>query len=185
MTIVAKKITIGGINGVRAGFKGVTEDRHIARIYGRAQTFEAKDSPTMGVSYKFTGDFIGVNEDGEETMAPVCYLTDPSQSMLVNALKEAEGKAVEFAFDYWVVPNATAVLGYEYRTKPVIAVKKSEPLLALQSQFASNPGPQKKQLALCNSETKQEKADETEQKEMATEGAEQTTQVEKPAKHKK
>jgi hypothetical protein len=181
MTTIAKKISIGIINGVRAGFKNVKEPTHVARIYGRASASEPKDGGTMGISYKFTGDFVGVNADGEETMSPVCYLIAPADTLLVQALKDAQGAAVEFAFDFFVIPNPTAVLGYEYKVKPVIPVKKSEPLLALAAQFGEdNPGPQKKQLALPAAET----STEAQAAEMVAEGAPEAP-AEQPPKHGK
>lgn len=145
---IARKITIGGINGLSGGFKNVTEVLYAARIYGRANGFEAKDGGSMGISYAFKGEFIGVNADGEETSAPQCFLISPADTLLVQALKDAEGAPVEFAFDFYVSPKETAILGYEYKVKSVLEVQKSQPLLSLTSKFADNPGPQKKQLAL-------------------------------------
>jgi len=154
---IAKKISIGSLNGLRGGFKkeSVTAEPMLAaRIYGRADSFEAKDGGAMGVSFKFVGDFLGVNQYGEITSSPVCYLIAPADGMLVAALKNNEGKGVEFGFDFMVVKNDTAVLGYEYKVKPILETTAAEPLLAIQSKITAPPipvKPRQPQLALAAS----------------------------------
>lgn len=154
MTIIAKKITVGSLNNVRRGFKGIEEQQFVARIYGSASGCTVEDGQ-LGSFTKFTGQFKGVNAEGEVTIAPVCYLVAPADTLLREAITAAEGKAVDFGFDFHVVPNESAVLGYEYRVKPIIEVKTSEPMLALEASFSSPPPIKAKQMALPDA-TKQE-----------------------------
>lgn len=126
-----KKMSVNGMNGLRGGFKGVTEQRHVGRIVGIAHEVDYKESQTMGISKRFTGEFRGINEHGEEFAAPVCYLPAPADGLLEAAVNAAEGKGVNFAFDFFVVPNATSILGYDWKVKPLLDTRPSDPLAAL------------------------------------------------------
>lgn len=127
---IARKISVGSINGVRAGFKGVKETTLVGRLIGQALAFSTHDGD-KGTYQKFKGEFRAINADGEEVAAPVMFLPSPAQEMLANAITEAQGKAVSFGFDVYVVPHPTAVLGYEYKIKPLLETAPSDPLKQL------------------------------------------------------
>lgn len=118
---VAKKITLQGINSVRGGFKNVKERRFIGRILGIAQAVDLKDS-AFGSYHSFTGEFRGINEDGEETVAPVCIMPPMAAGPLASALKDG---SVKFGFDFFVEPNEKSSVGYEIKCKPLMEVKNS------------------------------------------------------------
>lgn len=143
-----RKITIGGINNIKKGFKDITEKMLVARVIGVANAFEVITHAQYGDSYKFTGEFRAINGDGEESAAPVIYLVKPVDEMLVAQLKAAEGKPVQFAFDIHVVPDEGSERGYQYRVTPLMESKPSNPLAEL---MASLPAPviKPKQLALA------------------------------------
>ena len=133
---IAKKISVGGINGVRNGFKNVAQTTLVARILGVAYSFEHKDT-NFGKSLSFHGEFRAVNADGEEVAAPVCYLVSPADTMLAQALTEAKGSSVEFGFDIFVSPKEKRDerdLGYEYKVKPLLEATVSDPLAKIMAR---------------------------------------------------
>ena len=144
---IAKKITLGGINGVRKGFKGITETLFVGRIMGIASSVEEGETP-MGPYVKFKGDFEGTNMEGEITRAPVCYLIAPADGMLAAAIKASDNKPVSFGFDFYAVPMADAVLGCAYKVKPLLETAASDPMLALQAAIGAPVPLKSKQLAL-------------------------------------
>lgn len=152
-----RKMSVGALNETKGGFKGITEETFMARIFGIARSVSVETS-TFGAYFKFSGEFRGINQDGEESAAPVLYLIEPIDSMLKSALDGSEGKPVEFAFDIYAVPDTDprSKTGYQYRAKTLQDSKPSEPLAALQASIANAPAiPPKKsapQLALTGTE---------------------------------
>lgn len=135
---IMKKMSVGGMNGVTAGFKDVTEARLVARIFGIVRSTETKDT-NIGRSYKFVGEFRGVNGDGEEFSSPVCYLPSPADGLLTEAVAAAAGAPVNFGFDIFVSPKPKRTpvdLGYEYKVKPLLDTKPSDPMAALMAAAA-------------------------------------------------
>lgn len=138
---IAKKITIGTINGIRGGFacnwtegKPETQAAFLAgRIIGIARSVDAKQT-TYGEAARFTGEFRAINQDGEEIAAPTLYLPSPADGLLKSAIVEADGGAVNFAFDIYVQPTPKKQpgdRGYEYVIKPLLETKPSDPLAEL------------------------------------------------------
>jgi hypothetical protein len=127
---IARKISVGSINGVKSGFKGIKEPTLVGRLVGQAMGVSAHESE-KGTYQKFKGEFRAINADGEEIAAPVMYLPSPAQEMLADAINAADGKAVAFGFDIFAVPNPTAVLGYEYKIKPLLETAPSDPVKQL------------------------------------------------------
>ncbi len=137
---IANKITIGGINSVRKGFKDVKEKTHVARIIGIAREASLKTSENMADSWKFSGEFRAWNREGEEVAAPVCYMPDPAQGLLKAAVDaDKSGAGVQFGFDFYVVPNENVAIGYQYEVKPLMESKPSEALAGLASSLAPLP----------------------------------------------
>lgn len=134
---IARKITIGGLNGVRKGFKGITEETFVARIVGIVQSSKVEEGQ-LGSYIKFTGEFQGTNMDGLVTMAPVCMLPEPAASMLHTAVNESEG-SVKFGFDFFVVPDESVAIGYKYSITPLIETKPSNPLTDMLATFRAIP----------------------------------------------
>jgi len=132
---IERKITIGGINGIRKGFKDVTESRLVARILGIASEALREDG-ALGEYVKFKGEFRAINQDGEEFASAVCFLPKPADDLLESAIKNAGGKSVNFGFDIFVHPNENVAIGYEYKVKPLLETKPSDPLAALMGAIA-------------------------------------------------
>lgn len=156
-----KKMTVGGMNNLRGGFACDYKDGEdeaavksrtpflAARIFGIARSVEVKTT-TYGDSLKFVGEFRGINGDGEEFAAPVAYLVPPADSMLRDALLTSAGAPVNFAFDIFVAPTPkkTAVdRGYEFKVKPLLDTKPSDPLAALMASANAAPIPKKEPAA--------------------------------------
>jgi hypothetical protein len=160
---IARKITIAGINGVRGGFD-VKPDAPVtlmARVMGLARKVEVKTT-TYGDSLKFVGEFRAINADGEEFAAPVIYLPKPADEMLAEALTEAGENGVQFAFDIFIepVPKKTPVdRGYQFKVKPLLDTKPSDPLAALMAGLPA-PAVRAKQPALPGVDAASEKAPE-------------------------
>ena len=133
---ISKRITIASINGVRKGFKDVKTRRKVARIFGIARESVLKVSETMKNSYAFGGEFKAINEAGEEFIAAVCYMPEPAQGLLHNAVEGAKGSPVEFGFDFYIVPNESAVLGYEFETESLMEHRASSALAEIESRVA-------------------------------------------------
>lgn len=153
---ILKKMSVATLNSIRGGFKDVTETRLVGRIFGIVSGVETKET-TIGASLKFTGEFRGINGDGEEFMAPVCYLIEPAAGMLAAAFAGAEGRPVNFGFDIFVSPKekrSPVDLGYEYQIKPLLETRASDPMLALMSSANAPAIPAKpKQPQLTGIET--------------------------------
>lgn len=136
---VARKITVAGINNVRGGFT-IAPDAPmtlIARVMGLARSVSLKPT-TFGDSLKFSGEFRAINADGEEFAAPVVFLPKPADELLAEALNGAGENGVQFAFDIFIeaVPKKTPIdRGYQFRVKPLLDTKPSDPLAALQASL--------------------------------------------------
>ncbi len=137
---IITKITIGGINSVRKGFKGVEAKKHVARVIGIARSADLKPSENMGDSFKFGGEFRAWNEKGEEFAGPVCYLPEPAQGMLNAAvIGDKSGAGVQFGFDFFVRPDEKSAVGYVYETHPLMDSKPSDALAALAGSLPNLP----------------------------------------------
>ncbi len=127
---IMKKLTVGGVNGVKGGFVGVTATFLAMRIMGIAS--EAKNKPGLyGDALSFHGEFRAIDQHGEEFAAPICYLPAPADGLLLGAINGAAGQPVNFAFDIFVVPVEKKVptdRGYEFKIKPLLETKPSNPL---------------------------------------------------------
>ena len=146
---IARKVTVGGINNVRKGFKGITEKTFVARILGIVHSAKVEDGQ-LGAYVKFQGEFQGTNMHGEITAAPVCMLPEPAASMLHAAVQGSEG-SVKFGFDFYVVPDESVAIGYKYVTTPLVEAKPSNPLadmLASMPELPKLPTPKQAQIDL-------------------------------------
>lgn len=140
-----RKISIGSINGVRKGFKGIVARVRMARIAGIARVAKVEENDA-GTYTKFVGEFHAWNKDGEAVVAPVAYFPDAAQVLLSAALESDAGSGVEFAFDFFAVPK-TGGTGYDWEVVPLIETRKSDPLGALLQQVQAplpplNPAPE-------------------------------------------
>jgi hypothetical protein len=128
---MTRKISVGGINGVRKGFKGITAPTILARVVGIARVTKWEDGDA-GTYCKFTGDFSAWNKDGKGYRAPAVFLPEPAQSLLATAVDADEsGNGVEFAFDLVAVPNANSATGYSWEARPLMEMRVADPMAAL------------------------------------------------------
>ena len=137
MTVIMKKMSVGGMNGVRGGFKNITEPTFAARIFGITRSVEIKPT-NFGNSLCFKGMFEGINAEGEIHKAAICYLVAPADQMLADELNKPEnaGKEITFSFDFFVIPKekrGPQDLGYEYQVRPLVESKPSDAMSALKS----------------------------------------------------
>lgn len=148
MTTIAKKISIGGINSVRGGFKAIKlfglrqdptnpdqnapllgdRDRvTVMTVVGLVNGYKEKTSETMDTSYAFSGEFQAINAAGDKFIAPVCYLPEPAQGLIKSAV-DAGNNAIEIGFVVDAVRADDSLLGYDYALKPLIEPKASTAL---------------------------------------------------------
>lgn len=138
---IMKKMSVGGMNEIRGGFKDVDVTKFVARIIGFARSVETKVT-TIGESLCFKGEFRGTNADGELFSAAVCYLVSPADEMLAQALSQPEnvGKEVKFGFDFFVTPKEKRTpvdLGYSYQVKPLLDTAPTDAMAALMGNIAA------------------------------------------------
>lgn len=133
-----RKISVGGINGVRGGLKGIKGRVRVMTVAGIARDYKEKTNENMGVSYGFSGEFRAINVDGEECAAPVVYLPEPAQGMLKSQIDAIDGeKSVEFGFHVFAVEDASAIKGYVFELEPLMETRAST---ALEQLTANLPG---------------------------------------------
>lgn len=126
---LVKKISVGGINNVRGGFDAPTVvegKKRVMRIVGIARGYKEHVSATMGVSYGFQGEFRAWNLKGDECASAVCFLPEPAQGLLHEALCGEGGASVEFAFEFLLVPAPDSILKYDWEVVTLMDTKPSD-----------------------------------------------------------
>lgn len=130
---ISAKTLIGDIKQVIEGYKD-GENVILFHVFGRANGIKTGTS-NFGEWLCFEGQFEAVNvSTGETSQAPKCFLPDPIESMLVNALKD--NAVVEFALEVGVKANSKLPMGYEYIVNPLVEVKQSDDLKVLRETSA-------------------------------------------------
>lgn len=140
--ILSRKLSIGVINNVKNGFKGVTERQLVGRIYGIANKVEVGEHATNGAFNKFKGEFRAYNSEGQEYISPVCFLPSPADGMLAAAIAAAGADAnagVKFGFDFFVVPDEKVAIGYVYETIPLLETRPTDPFAELMGEIGDKP----------------------------------------------
>jgi hypothetical protein len=131
-----KKITAKHLNlaPVLAQFKKTADDGEIKQLYtivGQVTGYRS-DTGTYGEWVMFTGSFVAtLKETGEIFSAPQAGLPGFITDQLVPLVKQANGQAVEFAFDVSVKRREDLGIGYEYLVKSLIEQQISDPMAAL------------------------------------------------------
>lgn len=143
MTKLLRKLTIGTANGVRGGLKGVKGRVRVWTIIGIAHSFKEHTSETMGISFGFAGEFRSINVDGEESIGPVCFMPEPAQGLLMNALKDENRiGGIQFGFHFYAVEDETALKGYYFECEPMLEPKASNALAALAQEVGYEKAPE-------------------------------------------
>lgn len=116
------------INSLKEGDAAV----ETAVVFGRAAGYTIGQS-SFGEFIKFKGLFEAVNfATGEKFSSGALLLPKAVEALLVGALEESDGAAVEFAIKFGAT-YAENDYGYEYTVEPVITAKQADPLAALRS----------------------------------------------------
>jgi hypothetical protein len=101
-------------------------------IYGRCRGIKTGTGDN-GDWVSFEGDFKATRDiDGEVFRAPRAFISEPAAGMLQAALEA--GDTVELAFNVSIVPSNNAY-GYEYRCAPLLEVKETDDMLALEKKI--------------------------------------------------
>lgn len=135
---IARKITLGTINGVRKGFKDIKSVTFLARVFGVANSASVEPTPSGGTETKFVGEFGAVNMERKAFGAPVVFLPAQAEIQLQGVLAAAGGKPVQFAFDIFATPNVSPV-GYSITTQALIDPKPMTVLLDLAASLPDLP----------------------------------------------
>jgi len=106
-------------------------------VYGIANGIKTGTS-NFGEWCAFQGKMEAVNYvTGESFAAPQCFIPEPLQSMLRDAL--AENDTIEFAFSVHVKRRDDLKEGYEYIVEPHKAAQEADPLAALRNLLPAPP----------------------------------------------
>lgn len=150
-TKLVSKLSMKGI-GAQPPRHSIAEGEHkiIAVIYGHAHKHDVVTT-TFGDSVRFHGAFKALNSStGEYYSAGKCFLPDVVTELLVNAIDNMPESAtsVEFALEIGVEYSEKGNTGYVYTVRPLVELKESEPLLALEQVVLANmkalPAPEEK-----------------------------------------
>lgn len=139
-----KKVAVSTVCALpKTFFKEVTKETPIMRVAGIVRGHELVPTP-YGEAVKFKGEFraIDLTRDAPENCAgAACYLPAPVDQMLLSALIENPGAALEFAYDIAVVPDEKSNVGYQYRVRTLTESKPSDPMAALLEKASATPLP--------------------------------------------
>lgn len=131
-----KKITAKHLNlaPALAEFKKTAEDGAIAPLYtivGQVTGFRT-GTGTYGEWIMFQGNFVATRKDtGEVFSSPQAGLPAFVSDQLAPLVKQANGQAVEFAFEISIKRREDLGIGYEYLVKSLIEQQISDPMQAL------------------------------------------------------
>jgi len=116
-------------------------------VIGIASGVKTGPSP-YGEYVALTGQFEATNlETGEMYAAPVCFLPDPLQGMIVAKLRtpDSDGNlvTVQFGVEVGIKPAKTAT-GYEYSVRELVEADRNDPLADLRKALPALPKPDAK-----------------------------------------
>lgn len=113
-------------------------------VIGIASGIKSGPSP-YGEYVALTGQFEAMNlETGEQYVAPICFLPDPLQGMIVAQLRtpDENGKMVTVQFGVEVgVRAAKSATGYEYTVRELVEADRNDPLADLRKALPALPKP--------------------------------------------
>jgi hypothetical protein len=133
------------------------EERPLYTLFGTANATKTGESD-YGTWIAFIGTFEAVRKsDGMRYKSDTCFLQDPAEGMLLNALTSAlkvdKGASVGFAFEVGVKPSqrwvdTDAGNSYEYTVTSRMTTERHDPLALMRQQLApvlklSGPQPEK------------------------------------------
>lgn len=131
------KISLKGIEAQPAKHSLKPGDHFgIAAVYGHANKHDTVVT-TYGDSTRFYGSFKAINlRTGEQFKAGKIFLPGVVEELLADAIDQLgdDGSTnVEFAFEIGVEYAEKGNTGYAYTVKPLVEIKESEPLTALEN----------------------------------------------------
>lgn len=155
MSTLIRKVTAKAI----CGKMSVPEKaKRLFSVFGIA-TKTKSGSTDYGMWTALVGRFEAVNiETGEVFEAPQCFLPEPLNTMIAEALEQTETEtddegvetetrvntSVGFSVEVGIKPSDVPI-GYEYTTKENVKADTADPLAALRDQTAKTlPAPAKK-----------------------------------------
>lgn len=112
-----------------------SETVELYHTYGKVVSHKIVPSNTMGDSVKFIGQFEAVNiETGEVFVAAQMFIPSVAGDLLEAAIIDPEINSFEFGFTIGIKEDATAVKGYVYTCKSLVAPKNADALSGLRQQ---------------------------------------------------
>lgn len=137
-----RKITVKGVYGPvprpAKGEKPVTIMQVLGTVTG-IRELEDKYKPGQ-ITCALRGNFEAVNaETGEWFNAPECFLPEPTQSMLAEAIRKGE-ENVQFVVSI-IVKHSDKSVGYEYVTMPHVKPTGVDILANLREALPQLSGP--------------------------------------------
>lgn len=139
---IVSKLTLKSVDAQpKRGAFGTAEapldPKKLVIFFGRATKWDTMTSQ-YGESYRFHGNFEGVNaETGETYKSSKLFLPEVVASLLANQIDAADGEAIDFALEIGA-RFADSTFGYEYTVKPLVETKGADELESLRSLVAPN-----------------------------------------------
>ncbi len=125
------KISLANVNKIRGGFKNLSDRFLGMRVVGVVRGYDTLIDSTMHATEKFYGEFRAENGTGDEFISPICFLPEPAQTFLREAVDSSKALVVEFAFDIHVIPDRTLRAGCRFEIEHVVEAKTCNALDAL------------------------------------------------------
>lgn len=140
------------------------ESVKLMRVIGQCTGMKTGESQ-FGPWIAFTGSFQAIKmETGEIFRSGKIFLPEVAEQLLAPLVMEADGKAVEFAFDIEAKRDDSLAIGYIYEVTPLLEVAESDPMKALMErvglpQLENKSAPEPQGNAAPAADAKQESGD--------------------------
>lgn len=107
----------------------------MGRLFGEAVAIKTKEAKNGDPYQYIVGTFRCITGDGKAFESEKLFLSSGLQESIETALTQAEGKAVEFAYDVFSVPDDKSSVGYKYAAKSLKKTETSDRLAVLSKEM--------------------------------------------------
>lgn len=133
-----KKLSVKEVIGdVKKILRGIENDKDGVDLYllGGVATGFSTGTGTYGDWTKIQGDFLCHSLiDGRRFSAPACFVQEPVQGYLLNALSNAT--EVEFTVKVRLMRDDSVAIGYTYILTPVLNAEQTDKLEKVRSRMS-------------------------------------------------
>jgi hypothetical protein len=135
-----KKMTHKDVMGVEK-FAPPKAPMHLYAVIGVANGARIKPTQFSAEQYVISGRFKAIRNDGDEFESLECYLPEPAQSVIAEAIKDkvnaetgevTKPAPIEFAYMIGIAPSKRGALGYTWTCEPMMDEKEQNALSAIE-----------------------------------------------------